>query len=681
MYGTTGVEHSNEIFAYGNCRENYRGVADADKPSPTCSSPPSPLPSPSPLLDMATRKAPQPRAKPSWTIVTEFVPDPEPIDVSKPRQTRSALKPTLPDSEVPPTPRSSVKRPSQTTKEKQLAKRQKAERADRDEEDRMQQDISTIAAIEDEVKRKHQLEQRKAERPDIASYRSYEPPSPVALPSSDADMGFSSSGGFEFIGPDTSDSDGLGLGDQDLNPESDSDGDTYKPKKQSGEGSAGDDSEDDSAAYLSDADFRTQFNEMKKVAAAKKKEKKAKGALRSAVNEKRRIKPTTHSSVKVTMEDESKSDSESDDGRSRKKASAPLEGFKKGYKKLKDAKQVQLAAVAQNVKSEPVLQNASAEKPKPPAPVLRQSKAVALSQKEGTKKYEPDNAMRDVEMGVTLNRVTIPDQVKASAIPAAVPKKANYSTKDLPLSGSELRVWKAKVLPEIYSWAGTLPDAFSINSDEDFDGVIHQALERALPDIEFSKLFSQVTAAAIRTWRSEIGKEALEVVNAHFNSESGFARQDARAKFVTEQLSEIRYVYEDPVTKKGAYRAPLLLRIHAYHQSSIAGCELFFNHPVGALAFAATALERALSFWKGGMELGTKSKLEVKPWGARVNFHASQIARLGDQHWQKIEVATKAYIPDLPTIEVPDADDDETTEREAGTGGGDVVVISDSDDE
>ncbi|KAF6752470.1 hypothetical protein DFP72DRAFT_454016 [Ephemerocybe angulata] len=619
---------------------------------------------------MATRKAPQPRPKPSWTMVTEFVPDPDPIDVSKPRQTRSALKPTLHDSEVPPAPRPSAKRPPQTTKEKQLAKRRKAEQADQDEEDRMQQDISTIAAIEDDVKRQHQREQRNAERPDIASYRSYEPASPAALPASDVDVGFSSSGGFEFIGPDTSDSDGLGLGDPDLNAESDLDGDTYKPKKQSGVGPAGEESEDDSAAYLSDADLRAQFNEIKKVAAAKKKEKKARGALRSAVNEKRRIKPTTHSSVKAMVEDESRSDSESDDGRSHKKASAPLEGFKKGYRKLKDVKQVQLAAVAQNVKSEPVLQNASAEKPKPPAPVLRQSKAVALSQKEGTKK-----------MGVTLNRVTIPDQVKASAIPAAVPKKANYSTKDLPFSGSELRVWKAEVLPEIYSWAGTLPDAFSINSDEDFDGVIHQALERALPDVAFSKLFSQVTAAAIRTWRSEIGKEALDVVSAHFSSEPGFERQEARAKFVTEQLSEIRYVYEDPVAKKGGYRAPLLLRIHAYHQSSIAGCKLFFNHPVGALAFAATALERALSFWKGGMELGTKSKLEVKPWGARVNFHASQITKLKDQHWQKIEVATKAYIPDSPTIEVPDADDDETTEREAGTGGGDVVVISDSDDE
>lgn len=90
----------------------------------------------------------------------------------------------------------------------------------------MQQDISTIAAIEDEVKRQHQLEQRNAERPDIASYRSYEPASPAAPPPSDVDMGFSSSGGFEFIGPDTSDSDGLGLGDADLNAESDLDGDT-----------------------------------------------------------------------------------------------------------------------------------------------------------------------------------------------------------------------------------------------------------------------------------------------------------------------------------------------------------------------------------------------------------------------------------------------------------------------
>lgn len=111
----------------------------------------------------------------------------------------------------------------------------------------------------------------------------------------------------------------------------------------------------------------------------------------------------------------------------------------------------------------------------------------------------------------------------------------------------------------------------------------------------------------MRTWRSKMGKEALDALRDHFETQK-FRKAEVRAKFVRDQLDNCRYLYEDPekevrvvplylefplltLSQAGVYRAPLLLQVYGYHEGLIEGrTDAWYGNPVGALAFAATAV-------------------------------------------------------------------------------------------
>lgn len=104
-----------------------------------------------------------------------------------------------------------------------------------------------------------------------------------------------------------------------------------------------------------------------------------------------------------------------------------------------------------------------------------------------------------------------------------------------------------------------------------------------------------------------IGKTAVAVVRDFFDKPEYQTRQ-ARAQFVQDQLNNVRYIYQDPNAmvcllllpschshsdvwlKTGAYRSDFVMRTHAYHESLVAALDVFYDNPVGALAFAATAV-------------------------------------------------------------------------------------------
>ena len=76
-------------------------------------------------------------------------------------------------------------------------------------------------------------------------------------------------------------------------------------------------------------------------------------------------------------------------------------------------------------------------------------------------------------MGLKANKISIKDEVKESAIP----RKANYVNKDLPLTGVTDSVgrWQRKVLPTLFAWASTIPNAFDINGHPSFKAVLKEA--------------------------------------------------------------------------------------------------------------------------------------------------------------------------------------------------------------
>ncbi|RXW16570.1 hypothetical protein EST38_g9285 [Candolleomyces aberdarensis] len=404
----------------------------------------------------------------------------------------------------------------------------------------------------------------------------------------------------------------------------------------------------------------------------------AKGQLRDAVNEQRKVKPMAHS---VVRRKDMVVDSEDEDVEvvvKKKGKPAALEGFKKGWDKpLHGTKPRSLPTTGTPAISRPTTTAISlftatdGFEDEQPATVIaaRASKATALSQKGGTAK----------QMGITLKKVAISDTVKASA----VPQKKHYSSKDLPLADIEsgTKRWQDEVMLIVLSWASTLHDPFGINGDPALEQVVQGAWEEVFEDEEsgpFTNVVVHVAGASIRTWRSQIGRKALKVLQQHFKMPE-FRKKNSRASFVENQLRQCRYIYEDPEHMTGAYRAPLLLKVYAHHQSQVQGAtDIKYGRPIGALAFAATALERALKLWKGGIEVEKNERPNFvrRPWAKRVEWHVDQLKDIGDRRWAKIEDGAAKFLTEDKggLTDGGDSDDD-------GIGSDVEVVFSDSEAE
>lgn len=96
-------------------------------------------------------------------------------------------------------------------------------------------------------------------------------------------------------------------------------------------------------------------------------------------------------------------------------------------------------------------------------------------------------------MGIKAEKVDISDKVKK----AAVPKKKNYSTKDLPLGNiaNGLDRWRNEVMPTVLAWACTVLDPFAINSDVAFEGVVEDAWNETFEgEAEYTSEVAQVVS-------------------------------------------------------------------------------------------------------------------------------------------------------------------------------------------
>ncbi|KAJ2917662.1 hypothetical protein MD484_g2812, partial [Candolleomyces efflorescens] len=568
--------------------------------------------------------------------------------------------------------------------EKQNAKVKEVADQVADLEKREAAGVKAIAAIEDRVREEQWKMQLYAERPDIPTFAAYKPPSP-ARASSELPMDTDEPGDEDEDGldkPVDTDSDGLGLGEDQHDDTSD---DEYSPPKE------GDDEDLDLDGPIDIEKLKDAYRKAKVDLARKRKEQQAKGMLRSQVNEHRKLQPV----APVTMRKQMKEDldkrgevvKEKKDGGTRKKL-AP-EGFKKDWNhptapaKSRPVSSEPTATVAAPTRhsktststsksSAPIPASGHSNTPKQAnalddeSPSLvnsaRESKATVLSQRDGTSK-----------MGLSVKKGKISAGLKASAIP----RKHNYSTKDLPLDGVEDGVtrWREEAIPIVLAWASTLSDPFSVSSSPFFESVVKQAWEDvfAPEEVEFSGEILHVAGAAMRTWRSTIGKAALKLLADHFKQPE-FANKEARAMFVREQLDDMRYVYEDPINKRRAYRAPLLLQIFAVHQNEVQDTDVTYGPAVGGLAFAATALERALKYWSGGILADYRANFTRAPWVTTLNKHVGTIKTLQKGHWDKIEAAMKPFVTAAsPRMALDSVDNNDT---------GDIFInISDLDDD
>lgn len=78
-----------------------------------------------------------------------------------------------------------------------------------------------------------------------------------------------------------------------------------------------------------------------------------------------------------------------------------------------------------------------------------------------------------------------------------MPKKRNYSNKDLPLNGvtNGVQRWQRQVMPTVFAWAGTVPNVFDVNSHPKFPAVVADAWDEEFAgEADFKDVVVQVVS-------------------------------------------------------------------------------------------------------------------------------------------------------------------------------------------
>ncbi|KAF9044505.1 hypothetical protein BDZ89DRAFT_189953 [Hymenopellis radicata] len=209
------------------------------------------------------------------------------------------------------------------------------------------------------------------------------------------------------------------------------------------------------------------------------------------------------------------------------------------------------------------------------------------------------------------------DSKERGSVPSA---RKSYAKRDLPLtSTSQVVNWDKDIVPFIIVWVGTLADTFGANAHPELRDTVSNRWRLIFPKLpsvvehnggtikrhEHPAIFS--IFQAIRTWRSEIGKLAVEYMSALWEYELMAEKWNTiqlRREYIEMYLDKNAFAYEDfsPTdgTRSGAFRGALLLQsfmYHVRHLVRVVGKNLadrldyFEEHgyPIGAMALCFVA--------------------------------------------------------------------------------------------
>ncbi|KAG9217553.1 hypothetical protein CCMSSC00406_0008480 [Pleurotus cornucopiae] len=210
--------------------------------------------------------------------------------------------------------------------------------------------------------------------------------------------------------------------------------------------------------------------------------------------------------------------------------------------------------------------------------------------------------------------------------------ETKYTNSNLPFPQGRARVdlktWQKTYLPELYDWAGTLPEPFGSNSHPELENVVAQLWVKHFPHlmgVRDNPAILGVATGALRNWRSEIGKAGLRVVT---DSIKGLTRNEI-----------VEYVaYQIPSDGQPGYReawlSTLILETFAWHVTVTMKVKASEHYPFGALALCAASVERALKRWQTGVceEISFSDSL----WGAATDGYARSTATLNGAKWAEI---------------------------------------------
>ncbi|KAI0253124.1 hypothetical protein BJV78DRAFT_1351967 [Lactifluus subvellereus] len=157
----------------------------------------------------------------------------------------------------------------------------------------------------------------------------------------------------------------------------------------------------------------------------------------------------------------------------------------------------------------------------------------------------------------------------------------------------------------------------------------------------------RVCENTLNNWRSDLGKAGYRVLVNFWETDPTMSNSaEARAEYVADSLSDLRFVYKEPDAcfTRGAFCSPLISKVFARHLRKVSTEDEDYSPQIGALALATAAVERALTLFKTGEDAlkvdresnGARAGTRSNPWGEKAREFVKSTKRINDCLWDTI---------------------------------------------
>ncbi|KAL0946797.1 hypothetical protein HGRIS_012970 [Hohenbuehelia grisea] len=245
------------------------------------------------------------------------------------------------------------------------------------------------------------------------------------------------------------------------------------------------------------------------------------------------------------------------------------------------------------------------------------------------------------QMGIKLQAVNAKSRIDLpSDTKRAQSGSAKYSNINLPFNKDEatrdLTTWRATFMPNVYDWAGTRQQPWSTNSDVGFVPELRRVWCLVFPHLK-EKMndpsIEYVAAAALRTWRSDIGKVGVEAVDKFIAT----LHCEHIVGEVNALLTGAQFLYRDPNApegKRGAWLSDLFLGVFSNHLADTIHVQST-EYPLGAVCLCAASIERSLRLWSSGTK-AEKTLFSDTLWGEATDIYAISAGGIDASRWETI---------------------------------------------
>ncbi|KAI0032372.1 hypothetical protein K488DRAFT_85915 [Vararia minispora EC-137] len=297
---------------------------------------------------------------------------------------------------------------------------------------------------------------------------------------------------------------------------------------------------------------------------------------------------------------------------------------------------------------------------------LTNAAAEANVKAKGEKKGKHGGSRTTGSMGIVVKKENVDAAVK---IENETAKKITLET-HFPIPGSRaFKRFNGVYTLFALSWAGTVEHPFSVNEHDEINKKMQDMWKQVYPDhknirVTEHKILKSTLNSRFDTWRSEFGKRAIDALESRFN-ERCLDTRDARKDYVQASLQPSvssgvpMLIFKDRENESGAFQDEVVIQVFVgAHLRRVQGAELVCNgKPIGALALAAAAVERAYTlFEKTGDDERQKAEDKARrtlfsfndSWAATVESYMKSIKTYSDRKWARIfdeaqKVAPKAF--------------------------------------